>query len=101
MGCGNSQTGENRWCAALVLAGATAIALVSASDYAGGANDGSRLATVESLVDYHTLAIDHSIFVQVPRQDEENPYTPSVCFRAASSRSTNQAVPSAGPPWLT
>ena len=46
-----------------------AIALVSARDYAGGWNDGSRLATVESLVDYHTLAIDKSIYVDVPRID--------------------------------
>src|SRR5262249_48123113 len=45
------------------------IALVSAHSYAGGWNDGSRLATVECLVDYHTLAIDRSIFVQVPPVD--------------------------------
>jgi hypothetical protein len=81
---GRSQAEENRWCATLVLAGASAVALLSASDYAGGANDGSRLATVECLVDYHTLAIDHSIFVQVPARDEQNPYTPSVCFRAGT-----------------
>ncbi|HEV7225927.1 MAG TPA: hypothetical protein VGN42_24685 [Pirellulales bacterium] len=48
---------------------AVAIALVSARDYAGGWNDGSRLATVECLVDHHTLAIDESIFVDVPRID--------------------------------
>jgi hypothetical protein len=40
--------------------------MVSARNYAGSWYDGSRLATVESLVDYRTLAIDHSIFVQVP-----------------------------------
>ncbi|HUY89523.1 MAG TPA: hypothetical protein VMV10_12380 [Pirellulales bacterium] len=50
-----------------VWAVAAAVALVSARDYAGGWNDGSRLATVECLVDYHTLAIDKSIFVDVPR----------------------------------
>ena len=44
----------------LVLPG---LALVSARSFAGSSNDGSRLATVESLVDYHTLAIDRSIFV--------------------------------------
>src|SRR5438552_7222779 len=49
-----------------VLAMSLAIAVVSARTYAGGWNDGSRLATVECLVDYHTLAIDQSIFVQVP-----------------------------------
>lgn len=45
---------------------------------AGGWNDGSRLATVECLVDYHTLAIDESVYVRVPRikpdSDEPFPY---------------------------
>jgi hypothetical protein len=49
-----------------VLALASLIALVSARPYAGGWNDGSRLATVECLVDHGTLAIDDSIFVKVP-----------------------------------
>jgi len=49
-----------------VLAVAVAMAIVSARDLAGGWNDGSRLATVEALVDYHTLAIDDSIFVKIP-----------------------------------
>jgi hypothetical protein len=48
---------------ALVALGAVLVALVSARPYAGSWNDGSRLATVESLVDYHTLAIDRSIFL--------------------------------------
>lgn len=56
-----------------VLVGASLIALVSASPYAGGWNDGSRLATVESLVDRHTLAIDDSIFVNV-ESVETSPY---------------------------
>ena len=60
---------------------AAAIALISARDYAGGWNDGSRLATVECLVDYHTLAIDRSIFVAVPRidldADRPFPYPPN------------------------
>jgi hypothetical protein len=42
------------------------VAIVSARGYAGSWNDGSRLATVECLVDYHTLAIEQSIFVAVP-----------------------------------
>lgn len=58
----------------LVLALSLVIAAVSAQPYAGGWNDGSRLATVECLVDYHTLAIDRSIFVHVPRSD--NPAVP-------------------------
>ena len=60
-------------CSFLVLAGAVTLALVSARDYAGGWNDGSRLATVECLVDYHTLAIDQSIFVKVPAHDGTAP----------------------------
>ncbi|MFL5240525.1 MAG: hypothetical protein ACJ8FY_00295 [Gemmataceae bacterium] len=42
------------------------VAILSARPYAGSWNDGSRLAIVECLVDYHTLTIDRSIFVQVP-----------------------------------
>lgn len=49
-----------------LIVGATLIAGLSARPYAGGWNDGSRLATVESLVDRGTLAIDDSIFVKVP-----------------------------------
>jgi hypothetical protein len=45
-------------CAGLVLAAASAL------PYAGGWNDGSRLAAVESLADRHTLAIDDSVFCQ-------------------------------------
>lgn len=52
-----------RW---LVLIAAT-IALVSARPYAGSWNDGGRLASVESIVDYHTLSIDKSVFVDVDR----------------------------------
>lgn len=39
-----------------------------ARDYAGSWNDGSRLAMVEALIDYHTLAIDDSTFVHVPEE---------------------------------
>jgi len=42
------------------------MAAISARPFAGGWNDGSRLATVESLVDRHTLHIENSIFVAVP-----------------------------------
>jgi hypothetical protein len=48
--------------------GALLLAGVSALPYAGGWNDGSRLATVESLVDRHTLAIDESVFCR-PSED--------------------------------
>jgi hypothetical protein len=60
-----------------LIAAATIIAAVSARDYAGGWNDGSRLATVESLVDRHTLAIDDSIFVRSAENAQSpNPYVP-------------------------
>src|SRR5262245_23214162 len=57
-----------------VVAGVAAvIAAVSALPDAGGWNDGSRLATVESLVDYRTLRIDDSVFVQ-PSAAPHSPY---------------------------
>src|SRR5262249_12863464 len=62
----------------LVLVSALTVAVLSARPYAGGWNDGSRLATVECLVEEHTLAIDHSIFVQVPSTESASaaPYEP-------------------------
>ena len=59
-----------------ILIVAIAIALFSAEPYAGSWNDGSRLATVESLVDRETLVIDRSIFVDVPplSSDRPSPY---------------------------
>src|SRR5438477_12418950 len=47
----------------LVVALAAAIAIAGIQPYAGGWQDGSRLAMVEALVDHHTWAIDDSIFV--------------------------------------
>jgi hypothetical protein len=61
----------------LVILVAGGVAVASARPYAGSWNDGSRLATVESLVDHHTLAIDDSLFVAVPAPDDPsmlNPY---------------------------
>ena len=57
---------------------ALAVALVSARPYAGSWNDGSRLALVESLVDFRTLSIDRSIFVDPSRAKgtEAKPYDP-------------------------
>ena len=54
----------------LVILAATAIALVGAPRHASSWNDGSRLATVECLVDRHTFAIDESVFVAVPPVDD-------------------------------
>jgi hypothetical protein len=49
------------WAPPLVAA---IIAVCGASDFAGGWNDGSRLATAEALVDHWTWAIDDSVFVK-------------------------------------
>lgn len=65
---------SRRWIDVAVLGAAAVIAAVSARPYAGGWNDGSRLATVEALVDHHTWAIDNSIFVDVPARG--SPYPP-------------------------
>lgn len=55
------------WRLGLILA-AVAIALASALPFASGWNDGSRLATVECLVDHGEWAIDDSIFVKPSSQ---------------------------------
>jgi hypothetical protein len=49
------------------------VAVASAQPFAGGWNDGSRLAAVESLVDHGTHAIDASIFL-LPYPD--SPFAP-------------------------
>ncbi len=59
----------------LVLA-ALALAAAAARPYADSWNDGSRLATVESLVDRHTWIIDRSIFVAVPQPEKDGPPLP-------------------------
>jgi hypothetical protein len=65
-----------RFAEGLVVLGSLAVALVSARPYAGSWNDGSRLATVECLVDHHTLAIDRSVFVAVPRPGDLSARSP-------------------------
>jgi len=49
------------------------LAALTARPYAGSWNDGSRLATVECLVDQHTWAIDNSIYIQ-PASASRPPY---------------------------
>ena len=49
---------------------AFALAAAGARDQPGGFNDGSRLATAESLIERGTLAIDDSIFVRPPSPPE-------------------------------
>ena len=73
------------WTTLVVFGFALLAAAVVARPYAGGWNDGSRLATVESLVDYHTLAIDQSIFARpsVEVTDHPTPYGPADLLSAA------------------
>jgi hypothetical protein len=63
------------WVGIGVVAAAAVLAAITARPHAGAWNDGSRLATVEALVDHHTLAIDTSIFVRVP-DGTPSPYPP-------------------------
>jgi hypothetical protein len=58
-----------------IYVGAAVLALVTARPYAGGWNDGSRLATVECLVDYGTWAIDLSTY-RAPVFAGRPPYAP-------------------------
>src|SRR5262249_27567556 len=46
--------------------GCALLAAASGLPYAGSWNGGSRLATVEAIAHHHPLAIDDSIFVNVP-----------------------------------
>jgi len=62
----------------IVLIGSVLLAVLGARPYASSWNDGSRLASVEALVDQHTWAIDNSIFVDVPQQHELDPYSHDV-----------------------
>lgn len=56
----------------LLLVVTLLIAAVGARPYAGGWNDGSRLAAVESLADYGTWSIDDSVFVRTPGVSTKN-----------------------------
>lgn len=72
-------TGRDWLIECLILAAAATIPITVARPYAGSWNDGSRLATVETLVDQHTWIIDHSSFVQVPASGDvsyPSPYDP-------------------------
>ena len=58
-----------------IVIAAGVFAIVGARPYAGSWNDGSRLATVESLVDRHTFVIDESIYI-TPSLAARPPYEP-------------------------
>src|SRR5713226_5058648 len=74
MGHGGLMSNTPRRDFLLVLLIASVVAVASSRPFAGGWNDGSRLATIECLVDYRTFAIDDSVFVRVPA--ENGPFTP-------------------------
>lgn len=57
----------------IVFGVALGVAALSALPFAGSWNDGSRLATVESLVDHNTWKIDDSIFVNPPPPESQTP----------------------------
>ena len=65
-----------------VVLAAGALAAFAARPYAGGWNDGSRLAAVESLVDCHTFAVDDSVYL-TPSAAARPPYDPSNALAAA------------------
>ena len=69
----------------LLVAALALIALVGARPYAGGWNDGTRLATVEALVDYHSFAIDNSVFVKVPADGRPYPDTDPLLQKIGTS----------------
>lgn len=60
----------------VVLIASTIVVALSVHRYAGAWNDGSRLATLECLVEDGTPCIDHSIFVDVPPAGPACPYRP-------------------------
>jgi hypothetical protein len=74
----SSSKRDSPWAGFAVVATAILLAVITARPYAGAWNDGSRLATVEAMVDHHTLAIDDSIFVRVPPRNGStaSPYPP-------------------------
>jgi len=59
-----SRAMRERLAGAAIAAVAAAVAAVGAQPFVESWNDGSRLATVESLVDHGSFAIDESIFVR-------------------------------------
>jgi hypothetical protein len=65
---------------------ACVVAVVSVRPYAGCWNDGSRLATVESLVDRQTFAIDDSIFVRVPTVKSPYPDNPLLATKGTQDK---------------
>lgn len=66
----------DRWLPLALIGGAAMVAMIGASPEAGGWNDGASLATVETLVDQGTFAIDRSIFVKpaLRRSGAATPY---------------------------
>ena len=67
------------WPELTCVAVASLVVLLAARPYADGFNDGSRLATVESLGERGTFCIDDSLFVRPSLHPERpNPYNPRI-----------------------
>jgi len=89
---------------AALAAVALLVAAVGARPYAGGWNDGSRLAAVESLVDRGTLAIDDSVFLAATQDKlfvrghfySHHPAVPSLLLAAVYEPLTWLGVPRPG-----
>src|SRR5262249_11888105 len=79
---------------AAVLACAVAVAWLGCRDCPGSWNDASRLATVESLVDRHTLVIDDSVYTAGTRDKLW------INGHFYSDKSPVPALLMAGPYWL-
>ena len=71
--CAANRSSKRPGITVAVFGTALLAAAIAARPYAGGWNDGSRLATVESLADHHTLAIDRSIFARPSKLDTDIP----------------------------
>ena len=70
---GNDPFSRDRILQTVIVVAALAVAAIGARPFHGGANDGSRLATVEAVVDYHTLAIDRSHWFDAASNDKIRP----------------------------
>jgi hypothetical protein len=74
----------------LIALAAALLAAASARPQAASANDSSRLALVESLVDHRTFAIDDSVFVRPPPEESgRNPFLhghPELPFEGTSDK---------------
>jgi hypothetical protein len=77
----SASPGATRIASRCVVLAAMLVAVIGSRDWAGGWNDSSRLATVESLVDEGTLAIDHAVYVTADEAAQPGPGRPPIRTR--------------------